>query len=348
MRAGVLVGLVGLLAVAVLWRVAAERPGGPHPGARSARPDGTVGALEVLHLRGAPREKGEAHGRGMKGRIQAWIEALRPAEPGVAEFAIRTCGERLLPLLPDPLREELEGIAEGAGVDLLEALYLNTRFELEAFGMVGSGEQVLRFDLPALCAAGPEVRRHFRFSDIGPRGSEELIVVVHHDLDPPLVLVGLPGMLGGFLGVRGAAALTLRPLQDGAVPVLSGLSWPVLLRRLLEEPPRPGGKLLAKSTIAASLPAVLPDGQLGTLSLSLQGGVWSPASGATAGPVRAPVVGRDGRIGIGEPRASPPVAPPGSKDAFSVGLRGWNESVEVFLHQRAGRHSWRIDLGGQD
>ncbi|MHC4223589.1 MAG: C45 family peptidase [Planctomycetota bacterium] len=348
MRAGVLVGLVGLLAVAVLWRVAAEGPGGPAADTPMVQPEGTAGGLEVLHLSGVPREKGRAHGRSMKRAIHAWIDALRPGEPGVAEFAIKTCGERLLPLLPAHLREELEGIAEGAGVDLLEALYLNTRFELEAFGMVGSGEQVRRFDLPAFCATGPEVRRHFRVSDLGPRGSEELIVVVHHDLDPPLVLVGMPGMLGGFLGVRGAAALSLRPLQDGAAPVLSGLSWPVLVRRLLEDPPQPGGKLPAKPTVAASLPAVLPGGELGTLNLSLYGGTWFPATGGTAGALRASVVSRDGRIGIGEPRASPPAAPPSAGDTFAVGLRGRSGSVELLLQRRTGQRSWRIDLDGQE
>jgi len=348
MRAGVLVGLVGLLAVAVLWRVSVDGPGGPPSGVPEVQPEGTAGELEVLHLRGAPREKGRAHGRGMKRRIHAWIRALRPSVPGVAEFAIKTCGERLLPLLPGPMREELEGIAEGADVDLLEALYLNTRFELEAFGMVGSGERVRRFDLPASCATGPEVRRHFRVSDVGPRGSEELIVVVHHDLDPPLVLVGLPGMLGGFLGVRGTAALSLRPLQDGAVPVLSGLSWPTLVRRLLEEPPHPGGKLPAKPTVAASLPAVLPGGELGTLNLSLYGGTWFPASGGWAGALRAPVVSRDGRITIGEPRASPPEAPPDAGDTFSVGLRGRSGSVEILLQRRTARRSWRVALDGQE
>jgi hypothetical protein len=284
----------------------------------------------------------------MKSRIHAWIETLRPSVPGVAEFAIKTCGERLLPLLPGHMREELEGIAEGAGLDLLEALYLNTRFELEAFGMVGSGERVRRFDLPASCATGPEVLRHFRASDVGPRGSNELIVVVHHDLDPPLVMVGLPGMLGGFLGVRGMAALSLRPLQDGAVPVLSGLSWPVLVRRLLEEPPQPGGRLTAKPTIAASLPAVLPGGELGTLNLGLYGATWFPASGGWAGALRAPIDSRDGRIGIGEPRTSPPAAPPEAGDSFSIGLRGRPGSVEILLRRRTGQRSWRVDLDGQD
>jgi hypothetical protein len=231
-------------------------------------------ALRVLRLAGTPREKGAAHGRLLKADIRAAVERLRPREEGLREFALETCGDQLLPHLPADVREELEGIAEGAGVSLAEALYLNTRFELASFGLGGGADLGVFYEDVAV-GDGPEVLRRFGTAQ-ARTFCRDLILVVHEDELPCLVMIALPGMVGGFAGVRGPAAAALRPMQSESKPVLTGVPWPVLVRALLLEPPRPGRPLPAPTTRAASVPMRRPGSALGVLNVTPAGATWFP------------------------------------------------------------------------
>ena len=72
----------------------------------------------------------------------------------MADFAIRTCGNKISARLPKDLREELEGIAEGAGADYLDVLFLNTRYELGVY--LGGDDDSLFFAGKAGVGPGPE------------------------------------------------------------------------------------------------------------------------------------------------------------------------------------------------
>jgi hypothetical protein len=270
-----LVFLVVALAVALgLFFGRGQRsPSGLDLDYRGGRLDGGT-ALRVLRLAGTPREKGEAHGRLLKADIRAAVQRLRPREEGLREFALKTCGDQLLPHLPGDVRAELEGIAEGAGISLAEALYLNTRFELASFRL-GGGADLGVFHEDAAVGDGPEVLR--RFGTVQARAfCRDLILVVHEDELPCLVMVALPGMVGGFMGVRGPVAAALRPVRSESKPVLTGVPWPVLVRALLVEPPRVGRPLPAPTTRAASVPMRRTGGALGVLNVTPAGATWFP------------------------------------------------------------------------
>jgi len=285
MRSAGAVLLIVALAGVALWRIARppdqEGPGSFVPAWRGARLREVPG-FAILRLAGTPREKGRGHGERLKKRIRRALERARPADPGLAALAIEACGARLQMALPASYREELEGIAEGAGLSFEEVLFLNTRFDLRGHELVGTGTVGIGFSGGAAVGAGPEVLRLFERADLDDQ-PDELIVFVHLDRDPT-VLVGLPGMAGCFLGVRGAAegercGASLRPIQSAIAPALTGLAWPLLLRRLLEEPPKVGSALPGLVTLDASLPFVLPGGALGTLDISPRGAAWHAATG---------------------------------------------------------------------
>jgi hypothetical protein len=337
--------LVAAVVLATLWWT--SRPGGDgadggradYEGARLSTP---ADGIEILRLAGPPRVKGRAHGAALAERIRQALERARPADPGTAAFAIDSCGALLLPRLPEALREEIEGVAEGAGITAEEALFLNTRYELAAFNLVDGA----RFaGAAAVGAAGPEVVRHFT-----PSEAEGLVVVVHEDQDPPLVLVARPGMVGGFLGLRGEVAASLRPMQVDAPRFLSGLPWPLLVRVVLESPPAPDGRLPAKPNLAASLPLVLPGGSAGTLNVSVEGGSWYPAAGGGfARATEEPVEGRDGAVApgrrtaagaaleVGEARRLLAAAAPGG--AVAIRLKGGRTGFAVSWSGPDGRRS---------
>jgi hypothetical protein len=256
--------VVGILACAVgfaVWRLLPD-PAGEPP--RTSVPAWTGGRLTevpgmtILRLAGSPREKGRAHGERLKERIRARYERLDPSP-----FYVDTLGPRAAAALPPELREEIEGIAEGCGLRFQEVWYLNLRFDFAAFEDPGFHEE-------AAVAADGRVLARFDAADLedDPR---ELCVFVHLD-ERPLVLVGLPGMAGGFLGSGAFGVGAVRPTRNAPDPVLTGLAWPLLFRLLLEQEGEP--RLPAPASLDAS--AVLERGAVGTLDFSPRTATWHP------------------------------------------------------------------------
>lgn len=235
-------------------------------GARLEERDG----FSVLRLAGTPRERGRAHGEQLRGRIEAWYERVRPRAGDTEALYVQSLGPRAAASLTPDLRAEIEGIAEGCGLSFEQIWYLNLRFELRGFHGGGVG-----FAGPAAVGSFHEVVRRFEPGDLGGP-ARELVVFVR--LDPqPLVMVGLPGMAGGFIGVRGRRGATLRPVQEAPTPVLTGLPWTLLLRRLLEADAV--DTLPAAATLDASAPVVRADGTVGTLDLSPRAAIWHETAG---------------------------------------------------------------------
>ena len=272
---------VGALVAALSWVAWWTWDEGSDPAGSGASVE-EINGIETLRLKGTPKEKGEAHGSLFRESIRGWLIRLRPPDPGMADFAIETCGERLAPFLPDGYRSEIEGIALGAGITFHEALFLNTRFELAAFDLVKGA----RSNCGAAVGPGPAAGRLFR-------ADEDLVVIIHEDVDPPLVLVTLPGMAGGFLGARGDRVAALCPAHASMTPSLNGLVWSLMLRRLLEEEVR--DTLPARGTGPASVVMVRTDGAAGTLNFGPAGAAWYPG-GAWSMTTAEP--GGDGGLSI--------------------------------------------------
>ena len=270
------------------------------PAWTGARVDAS-GGVTVVRLAGTPREKGRGHGTRLRDHIQALFEAVKPQDEGLAALAIETGGKRFAERLPSAYFEEIEGIAEGCGLSFEQVLYLNSRFDLRAFELAGGDADSIGFREAAAVGKGPEIVRLFDPLDLDGMAAE-LVVFVSLD-DEPLVMVGFPGMVGGFMGVRGTDARvggTLRPVQSAVTPALTGLPWPLFLRRLLEQPAMPGEPLPALATIDASIPFVRDSGLLGTFDVSPRGATWHPAPGDFAVAHPEPLAGESKVVQAGE------------------------------------------------
>jgi hypothetical protein len=254
--------------------------------------------ITIVRLAGPPRSKGRALGRALEARIRAELERALPADPGLREFVVRTCGERLAAFLPPEYREEIEGIAEGAGIAFEEVLLLNTRYELAGHGLAREEGDLAG---PGAVGPGPEAGRLFADGAVG-----ELVVVIHDDEDPPLALVARPGMAGGFLGARGDIAAAIKPMQSQTPPDLGGLVWTLLLRRLLEAPRAPPAHVTGPVSVAMAV----PDGA-GTLNLAVWGATWYAAGGSRSLTTEEPVRGTKGGAALSvqrDPEERPRVA----------------------------------------
>jgi len=280
MRTTIAFFVLGSVAVVVLavWSFRSLRPADSEPTfpfVPASVPGGDLeerDGIAVLRLRGSPKERGLAHGRLLREAIREWVARVRPKEEGVAEFAIGTCGDQLLPFVPTHLREELEGIAEGSGVTLREVLHLHTRFDLAPFRQGPDPDRPPLLLGAAAASVGPRVGRAFRASDLDGRMRDLVVVVVEES--PPLVMLSLPGMAGCFAAVRGHAGGALRPISSDPGQGLRALSWPLLLRVLVESPPAPGSAPAPSATLPSSIALAIGDREVGTLNVSPAGATW--------------------------------------------------------------------------
>src|SRR5262245_26691347 len=86
----------------------------------------------MFHAAGTPREMGRAHGEQAGERIRGFVDYLT-ASLKLSRASLRNRAARFQPLFErhcPHLLEEAAGLAEGAGIDLLEALAVQLRGEL--------------------------------------------------------------------------------------------------------------------------------------------------------------------------------------------------------------------------
>lgn len=272
--------------------------------------------VTLLRLRGTPRLCGIEQGRRLAREIRARLDRLLPSDPGLYRFQVETCGERMAAHLPPESRQELEGIAEGAGVKFLEILFLHTRTEIEAFR---SGPQACGRAYAGADEAGREM----------PPGEPDWVVLLYEGVDPTAV-VTLPGMAGGLLGGRGELLVAANSVRTEVTPVLNGLTFPLLVRRLLEAPPSPGRTLGARPTLYGSIAVGRRAGASGVLQTGTEGATWYAAPGvAEAG--EGAVVGE----GLGITLASGGIRPAAAAGGPLARLRRTAEGLELLAPDAA-------------
>ncbi len=115
--------------------------------------------LPVVTLTGPPFQRGQAHGRAARDRIDRNLTAYfarfaREAGLGADEVRVRAAAYWDLVRTEHPAyAEEMRGVADGAGVDLLAIVALNVRYEIlydafarQAVGAAGAPGSELRAD----------------------------------------------------------------------------------------------------------------------------------------------------------------------------------------------------------
>jgi len=204
-RLALLSGLLALAASAPAW---AARP---EPSIASERPDpATVqrygpayryprAGWIVLHIEGAPYDRGYQHGRLLAAEIADYVKTLAtkrsPAAPGDAWRETRTMANALFLRRYDPeYLEEMKGIADGAlaagatflgrPLDLLDVVTVNSDIEMEfldsALDATPTGLEGKTFREPADLPATPAPPEHCSaFAATGPATADGKVVIGH-------------------------------------------------------------------------------------------------------------------------------------------------------------------------
>lgn len=199
-----------------------------------------VEGTKVLHLKGSPYEMGFQHGALAREQVRNTLSQIdnllneAKKDYGLPRFAsefLLSCEYRIcMPYIPDRYQREMEGLADGSGVELKKLRWLLVVSELterycSAFAVFGK-------------ATGNGKLYHGRNLDwMMGAGIQDNAVLILYEPDGyvPFASVGYFGMTGVLSGMN-MEGISISQIgattKDGA---FSGVPLMVMLRRILEE-----------------------------------------------------------------------------------------------------------------
>ena len=197
-----------------------------------------VDGIPVVRLTGTPYEMGRQHGALLGPQLdylrKEYFEAL--AVPLVGRERLRDWGDQVEKYIPEKYREELRGLAAGAGISYREALRVNA--------MVDRLQSVM---CSTVVASGDATRsgevyfgRNLDFPGRNVLQRMTVVFVYEPVGETPLVVVGWPGLIGALSGMnaRGVAGATMM-IHRGA-ELQPGMPYPIMYREALAQARKAG------------------------------------------------------------------------------------------------------------
>lgn len=192
--------------------------------------------MTPLSLDGAPFELGRAHGEALRQQIRSFLDddlarlnrvlarptSLTALEPEIAAY------RREITAATPALAEEIEGLAEGAGISSNEAMLLQIRREVMGYSRFTTG------DCTTLCQRGGDGPILAQTIDLNGNLEDQIVVLrIAHKAQPRRVL------LLSFTGLLGYLGLNSDGLAIGLNLVLGGVWRPgippyLAIRHLLD------------------------------------------------------------------------------------------------------------------
>ncbi|GAB7079346.1 C45 family autoproteolytic acyltransferase/hydolase [Megalodesulfovibrio paquesii] len=210
----------------------------------------------VLELSGTPYERGRIHGETCRGLIHEFVESviqvhqannslLKAEHSQLTGYCLRNVG--FLQKWCPELVEEMQGIADGAGLPFADILYLNAFLELEDLRAPGLGGKALpdalwgctTYNVTAAAAAGGQALLGQTYDM--ERYYEKFVVLLRIQPDsdaapgatpaPAQLVVTFAGILGlNGVNSAGVAAVINKVVATDARP---GVLYPCIMRRAL-------------------------------------------------------------------------------------------------------------------
>lgn len=199
-----------------------------------------VGRWPVLHLSGSPYEMGYQHGSMLRSRVrQSVANAIAFADrqlgiPMMGRWVVRRkldqAWRKMRPHVPDWYLEEMEGLADGAGVPL------------KVLERIHAVPDLTSVTCASFAAAGPATAEgrliHARNLDwaIQSDVQEHAALFVHHPRGRQAFLsIGWLGFIGVISGINEVGISVGEIGAESTETSLAGVPMPFLQRRILEE-----------------------------------------------------------------------------------------------------------------
>jgi hypothetical protein len=247
------------------------------PNSAAAGSAGSAGAPHVLRLSGSPYDIGYQHGvalgQEIRERLQQKIFGGMVIGKGVSHALLLRHAREVESLLPADYKEEMRGLADGAGISYSQAVLLNVSVDLvsqpwpeasirelmlslsprfvppytlaqvpgdgsQSTALASSDEAGEIIFQGAFAAFGTATRDggllHAAWFESCP-AAEDLVVVVYHPISGNgFVAIGRPGMVGFTAGVNEEGLSVTGLDSPSRDATLEGIPLPILLREVLQ------------------------------------------------------------------------------------------------------------------
>lgn len=177
-----------------------------------------VGDQTIVHLYGSPYEMGKAHGELLAKEIQASVVGLEGDRDNAKDQTPAT--------VPDDLREEMRGIADGAKVNVEQIEALNERIG----NWSGRGQMGAAFNKRTL---GGRLLHVYSLHEGLEEGYRPILFVHHPSEGLPFVRLSNPGLVGALVGANSEGiSLSVLRWHGGES---NGIPMPLSGRQVLAE-----------------------------------------------------------------------------------------------------------------
>jgi len=204
-------------------------PVAPAEGSKGLR---IVDGIPVARLRGSAREMGRLHGELFKEQIaflhREYFDAL--AVKVLGRPAIDAWAKGCEPFIPEEMREEMRGLAEGAGLPYETVLASNC--------VTDRLQNVL---CSTVVATGDAARdgavlfgRNLDFPGRNILQKMTVVIVYHREGAPPLAVITWPGLIGLLSGMNAEGVAGATMMIHAGRPLSAGLPYPLMYRLALE------------------------------------------------------------------------------------------------------------------
>lgn len=168
-----------------------------------------VGSVPVLRLSGTPREMGFQHGAALKAQIRFLYREYHEAmvKRVVGQEELEAWAKATEPFIPEAMKEEMKGLAEGCGIPYEEILLVNTA--IDRFQTVACSTVVAAGD--ATKDGKVYFGRNLDFPGRNILQRMSVVIVWSPGSGPQLAAVTWPGLIGVLSGMNseGVAGATM-------------------------------------------------------------------------------------------------------------------------------------------
>jgi len=194
----------------------------------------SISSLLVLHVKGSPYEMGYQNGFLLEGAHKAMINhsIQKMIDDGYSYEYQVNCSQAMEPHIPQEYIQEMQGLADGAGVNYTDVLLLHTNVDVQMYGTGWTG--CSGFAVFGNATIDGHLYHGRNYDWTLPSQPVGLVTVHEPESGNAFVNVGLFGYIGAFSGMNKRGISLGLKLSESTDRTLDGMPIRFMLRKVLQ------------------------------------------------------------------------------------------------------------------
>jgi len=194
----------------------------------------SIGGLVVLHVNGSPYEMGYQNGFLLEAAHKAMIDhsIQKMIDDGYSYEYQVSCSQAMEPHIPQEYIQEMQGLADGAGVNYTDVLLMHTNVDMQMYGTGWTG--CSGFAVFGNATIDGHLYHGRNLDWTLPSQPVGLVTVHEPESGNAFVNVGLFGYIGVFSGMNKRGISLGTKLSNSSDKTLDGMPIRFLLRQVLQ------------------------------------------------------------------------------------------------------------------